>query len=203
MRIGWIALAWIVVAFPMGADADVPRTSKSSPYVAPEGEALLVFVRPRKRLAEENIFSIVTERGECIGMLANDWKVVAPIRPGKQRFMVVTGVAQPQVQLLEVHAAADHTYVIKMRPRMNRKAPVELTVLKRSEQPLAAFPASILETGPFRPNLEECSAWVASRRARLTDKARAAAESWKSDAETRAAQTVRASDGWPAAEVAP
>lgn len=203
MRIGWVALASLIVALPTGSRADAPRSIRASPYAAAEDDALLVFVRPRKRLAEDILYSIVTDRGQCIGVLANDWKVAAPISPGRQTLMVVSGAAQPQVQLLEVDAARGHTYVVKMRPRMNRKAPVELTVLRRSEQPLEAFPATILETPPFRPDLADCTSWVASRRARLTDKARAAKNAWQKDAKLRDKQTVRPSDGWPASEVSP
>ena len=183
--------------------ADIPKTPTESPYVAPEGKALLVFVRERKRLAEDAIYSIVNERGRCIASVADDWKVIARVRPGTQMLMVVTGVAQPQVQLLKVKAAAGKTYVVKMRPRVNTKSPVKLTILRRSTEPLEMFPASIRETGPFKPNLKECTAWVAKRQAKLATKAAQAKEGWKAeDKEFRASRTIRAADGWKGDEVA-
>ncbi|MEM8608107.1 MAG: hypothetical protein AAGF92_13430 [Myxococcota bacterium] len=193
-----LVASWVGVA-----RADDPKPQAPSPYVAPEGDALLVFVRPRKRLAEDVLYSVVNARGECIGVLGNDWKVTAAIRPGTQTLMVVSGVAQPQVQLLQVQATKGHTYVVTMRPRVNRKSPVDLTVLRRRDQPLKAFPAAILDTNPFRSDLGDCTAWVAAKRERLTSKAEAAKEQWSVDPEVRSAQTVRANDGWPAKEVLP
>lgn len=201
-RLLFVSLAILAVG-ASASKADIPKTPTKSPYVAPEGEALLVFVRERKRLASEVIYSIVDERGRCIASVANDWKVVAAVKPGTQMLMVVTGVAQPQVQLLKVKAAAGKTYVVKMRPRVNTKSPVELTILRRSTEPLEMFPASIHETGPFKPNLEECTAWVAKRQAKLATKAAQAKEAWKAgDNELRASQTIRTADGWTGDEVA-
>ncbi|MEM7435390.1 MAG: hypothetical protein AAF436_09590 [Myxococcota bacterium] len=185
------------------ARADLPQTQPSSPYIAGPDEALLVFVRPRKRLAEEVLYSVVNARGECIAVLGNDWKVVAPIRGGKETLMVVSGVAQPQVQLLEVRALQGRTYVIQMRPRLNRKAPVDLTILRREEQPLEAFPATVLTSNPFRPNLAECSAFVSDKRRKLSEKAAAAKKAWNEDQALRERQTVVPGDGWPANLITP
>jgi len=200
-RVVFVSLALLVVV-AAAVEADVPRTPDESPYVAPEGKALVVFVRERKRLASEVIYSIVNARGRCIASVANDWKVVARVEPGTQMLMVVTGVAQPQVQLLKVKAEAGKTYVVKMRPRVNARNPVELTILRRSTEPLEMFPASIRETSPFRPNLDECTAWVATRQSKLATKAAKAKETWKAgDKAFRESQTVRAADGWNGDEV--
>jgi len=180
--------------------ADLGRPSQSL-YVAPEGRALVVFDRPRKRLSEEVVFSIVDHRGRCIGILGNGWKVVAELRPGAQKLLVITGVAQPQVQLLEVKAEAGRTYVVRMQPRVKAKAPVEITVIRRKEQPLEAFPASVVESSPFRPDVAECAAWVAKRRGKLEAKASAARQEWNANEALRAKQTVQRSDGWTAEEV--
>ncbi|MGB5811585.1 MAG: hypothetical protein WBG86_13695 [Polyangiales bacterium] len=201
MRAGSL-LCFFLVASSV-AQADFPTTPKASPYVAPEGRALLVFDRPRKRLSEELVFSIVNERGECVGVLGNGWKIVVPVRPSTQTLLIVTGVAQPQVQLLKVKPTAGNTYVIRMRPRVDRKAPVELTIVRKGDQPLEAFPGSILESSPFRPNLDDCSAWVRSRRSKLTDKASAARREWNSDEELRSSQTVQRVDGWTERDILP
>ncbi|MDH3199435.1 MAG: hypothetical protein OEM15_00945 [Myxococcales bacterium] len=200
-RIVFVLLA-ILAAETTSVEADLATTPGESPYIAPEGKALVVFVRKRKRLASEVIYSIVNERGRCIASVANDWKVVARVEPGTQMLMVVTGVAQPQVQLLKVKAEAGKTYVVKMRPRVNAKNPVELTILRRSTEPLEMFPASLRETGPFKPNLEECTAWVAKRQSKLATKAARAKEAWKAaDKEFRASHTIRGADGWTGDEV--
>jgi hypothetical protein len=191
-----------LVACESASRADIPKTPTKSPYIAPEGEALLVFARERKRLASDVIYSIVDERGRCIASVPNDWKVVAPVKPGTQTLMVVTGVAQPQVQLLKVKAGAGKTYVVRMRPRVNTKSPVELTILRRSTEPLEVFPAAIRETGPFKVNLEECTAWVAKRQSKLATKAAQAKAAWKAeDEEFQANQTIRDADGWTGDEV--
>lgn len=199
-RLLFLSLA-ILVGQPT-AEADIPKTPTKSPYIAPEGEALLVFVRERKRLASDLIYSIVDERGRCIASVPNDWKVVAPVKPGTQTLMVIAGVAQPQVQLLKVKAGAGRTYVVRMRPRVNTKSPVELSILRRSNEPLEMFPAAIRETGPFKVNLDACTAWVAKRQSKLATKAAQAKAAWKAaDEEFRANQTIRAGDGWTGDEV--
>lgn len=201
VRVVLVSLAVWAAGAP-SVEADLPGTAHESPYVAPEGKALVVFVRERKRLASEVTYSIVNDRGRCIALVANHWKVVARIEPGTQMLMVVTGVAQPQVQLLKVKAAAGRTYVVKMRPRVNAKNPVELTIFRRSAEPLEMFPASIRETGPFRPNLDECTAWVEARQSKLATKAAKAKEAWQAkDKEFRASHTIRGADGWTGAEV--
>lgn len=197
-----IVLGLAISGAAASVEADPPKGVAESPYVAPEGKALVVFVRERKRLASEVVYSIVDKRGRCVALVANAWKVVAQVEPGSQTLMVVTGVAQPQVQLLNVKAVAGKTYIVKMRPRVNAKNPVELTILRRSTEPLEMFPAPIRETGPFRPNLEECTAWVEARRSKLATKAAHAKEAWRSkDEKFRASHTIRSADGWTGAEV--
>ncbi|MDH3844986.1 MAG: hypothetical protein OES69_13670, partial [Myxococcales bacterium] len=94
-RVVFVSLAILAAGAPV-VEADPPKSLDESPYVAPEGKSLVVFVRPRKRLASEVIYSVVNERGWCIASVANDWKVVARVEPGTQMLMVVAGVAQPQ-----------------------------------------------------------------------------------------------------------
>ncbi len=204
MRIGHaIVLASAILGAAASGKADPAKALLGSPYVAPEGKALVVFVRGRKRLASEVVYSIVDKRGRCVASVANDWKVVAQVEPGTQMLMVVTGVAQPQVQLLNVKAVAGKTYVVKMRPRVNAKNPIELTILRRSNEPLEMFPASIRETGPFRPDLDECTAWVQARQSKLATKAARAKEGWHSkDEKFKASHTIDGADGWTRAEVA-
>jgi hypothetical protein len=196
----FVSLASLAAAAP--AVADLPKTAGKSAYVAPEGKALLVFVRERKRLASEVVYSIVNERGRCIASVANDWKVVAAVEPGAQMLMVVSGVVQPRVQLLKVNARAGRTYVVNMRPRVNAKNPVKLNIVRRSAQPLEMFPASIRETRPFKPGLDECTEWVASRQSKLAGKAAQAKAAWHAeDEEFRASHTIGGADGWSGDQV--
>ncbi|MEM7136411.1 MAG: hypothetical protein AAF500_07530 [Myxococcota bacterium] len=198
----FVALAAAAFVVPP-ARADIPQTQPGSPYVAGSEKALLVFVRPRKRLAEEVLYSVVNARGECIAVLGNDWKVVAPIRAGTETLMLVSGVAQPQVQLLEVRALKGHTYVVQLRPRMNRKAPVEISIMRRREQPLEAFPATVLTSNPFRPSLGECTGFVSDKRRKISEKAAAAKKAWNDDPGLRERQTVVPRDGWSADLITP
>ncbi len=203
LRVFALLLAvWTTGFAPTLSRAQIPTVSTKSPYVAAEGKALLVFVRPRKRLAEEVLHSVVDEQGRCIAVLGNGWTVVAPVRPGARKLLVVTGVAQPTVQLLKVKATVGNTYVVMFRPRVNAKRPVDITILRKSEQTLEKFPPSVLESGPFHPDLRDCSAWVASRRGRLVGKASDAKADWnEEDDEFRAAHTIRPADGWSASEI--
>ena len=202
MRVGRLLfISCLAFAASLPSRADIPKTPATSPYVAPEGHALIVFVRARKRLAEEVVYSVVDARGRCIAVLGNDWKVVAPLRPGRQRLMVITGVAQPQVQLLKVKAEAGRTYVVNLRPRVNARNPIEITVVRRTTQPLELFPASVTQTSPFRPDLADCTSWVAARRSKLASKASRARAVWNEDEAMRQRQTIQPADGWTREEV--
>jgi len=194
-----LASFWLGLA----AEAQIPKTADAS-YLAPADQALLVFDRPRHRQASETGIRVVTPAGKCIAVLENDWQMAAPIWPGKQMLMLVTGMSPPVVQLLEVNLSAGKTYVVRLRPRVNVKNPVEIEVLRRADQPLEAFPAAVREQRPAQPDLRECTEWVSWKRSKIASKAGEAKRSWdEADEAFRDRNTVRRNDGWTAAEVEP
>jgi hypothetical protein len=185
------------------AEAQIPKTPDAS-YLAPADQALLVFDRPRHRQASQTGIRVVTPAGKCIAVLENDWQMAAPIWPGKQMLMLVTGMSPPVVQLLEVNLSAGKTYVVRLRPRVNVKSPVEIEVLRRADQPLEAFPAAVREQRPAQPSLRECTEWVSWKRSKIASKAGEAKRRWdEADEEFRDRNTVHRNDGWTATEVQP
>jgi hypothetical protein len=183
------------------AEAQIPKTVES-PYAAPAGQALLVFSRPRRRQASETAYRIVTQAGRCIAVLYNGWQTAAPMWPGKHMLMVVTGTAPPTIQLVQANLSAGKTYVINLRPRVNMKSPVEISVIRRSAQPLEAFPAAVRELSPAKPNLRKCTEWVLWKRSKIELRAEQAKRKWdEATDERRDIHTVRRNDGWTAAEV--
>jgi len=199
-----ISFAWLplaVLSLGLTAQAQIPKTPDSS-YVAPADQALLIFDRPRHRQASETGIRVVTPAGKCIALLENDWQMAAAIWPGKQMLMLVTGMSPPVVQLLEVNLSAGKTYVVRLRPRVNVKSPVEIEVLRREDQPLEAFPAAVREQLPAQPNLRQCTEWVSWKRSKIGSRAGEAKRSWdEADKEFRDRNTVHRNDGWTAAEV--
>jgi len=201
--------ALLTVAVPVFAllsvtpatEAQIPKTV-AAPYAAPTDQALLVFSRPRRRQASETAYRIVTQAGRCIAVLYNGWQGAAPMWPGKHMLMVVTGTAPPTIQLVQANLSAGKTYVIKLRPRVNMKSPVEIEVLRRLAKPLEAFPAAVRELAPGKPDLRQCTEWVLWKRSKIEPKAEQAKRKWDEAAdEHRDAHTVRRNDGWTAAEV--
>lgn len=182
------------------AGAQIPKTPRS-PYAAPSDQSLVVFVRPRRRQASEVAYRVVTRNGRCIAVLENDSQAVAALWPGRHMLMVITGTAPPTVQLMEAKVTAGKTYVIELRPRVNVKSPVEITVVRRSDQALQAFPPAVRERLVAKPDLRTCTEWVSWKRAKIEPRAERAKLHWdEATDEHRDAHTVRRNDGWTAAE---
>jgi len=197
--LGVLAIALLVAGSP--AEAQIPKTVKS-PYAAPSDQALLVFSRPRRRQASETAYRIVSQAGRCIAVLNNGWQMAAPIWPGKHMLMVVTGTAPPTIQLVQANLSAGKTYVVSLRARVNAKSPVEVEVVRRSDQPLEAFPPAVRELIPAKPDLRQCTEWVSWKRSKIETRAEQAKRKWdEASEEHRDAHTVRRNDGWTAAEV--
>jgi hypothetical protein len=183
------------------ASAQIPPVVES-PYAAPSDQALVVFSRPRRRQASDVTYRVVSQAGRCIAELNDGWQMAATIWPGKHMVMVVTGTAPPTIQLMELRLSAGKTYVVNLRSRVNVKRPVEIQVVRRSEQPLEAFPAAVRKPAPIDPDLRKCTEWVSWKRAKIETRAEVAKHKWDEEAvEHRDAHTVRRNDGWTAAEV--
>jgi len=183
------------------AEAQIPK-AVDSPYEAPSDQALVVFSRPRRRQASEVTYRIVSQAGRCLAVLDNGWQMGATMWPGRHMVMVVTGTAPPTIQLLELKLSAGKTYVVNLRSRVNMKSPVDIQVVRRSGQPLEAFPAAVRKLAPVNPNLRKCTEWVSWKRAKIETRAEQAKRKWDEAAdEYRAAHTLRRNDGWTAAEV--
>jgi len=198
--IGVLLIACLAVADP--ARAEVEKVVEE-PYAAPQGQALLVFSRPRRKQPSETEFRIVDQGGRCIAFLRNGWQVAVPMWPGKRMLLVVTGTAPPTVQLLQVKLNAGKTYVVELRARVNVKSPVQVDVIRRSDQPLEQFPPAIKEQSPFKQELRSCTEWESWKRRKIEPRAEVAKTKWDDgDDAFRSEHTVRRNDGWMASEVA-
>lgn len=198
--LGALLIACLSIAAPV--DAQIERTV-TEPYAAPKDQALLVLSRPRRKQASETGIRIVNKAGRCIARLENGWRVAVPLWPGKHTLLIVTGMAPPTVQLFEARLSAGKTYVVELRTRVNVKSPVEVNVVRRSDQPLEQFPQAIREQGPFKEDLRTCTEWVSWKLSKIEPKAEIAKRKWDdADDAFRAEHTVRRNDGWTATEVA-
>lgn len=189
------------LALPATAIAQIPPAVES-PYAAPPDQALVVFSRPRRRQANNVTFRIVSQSGRCLAELNDGWQMAATLWPGKHMVMVVTGTAPPTIQLMQLRLSAGKTYVVNLRSQVNVKSPVDIQILRRSEQPLEAFPAAIRKPAPIDPDLRQCTEWVSWKRSKIEPRAEMAKHKWDDGtADHRDAHTVRRNDGWTAAEV--
>ena len=184
------------------AHAQIPKADKS-PYAAPSDQALMVFTRPRHRQASEVTFRVVTHAGRCLARLDNDSQMAAALWPGTHMLMVVTGSAPPTVQLLQAKVSAGKTYVVELRPRVNVKAPVKISVVRRGDQALEVFPSVIRDSMPAKHDLRKCTEWVSWKRPKIEPRAERAKYDWdeKASDEHRDAHSVRRNDGWLATEI--
>jgi len=197
--VGVLAIALLLPA--PAADAQIPKTVES-PYTPPSDQALVVFSRPRRRQPSELVYRIVSQAGRCVAVLANGWQMAAPMWPGKHMLMIITGTAPPTIQLVQLNLSAAKTYVVSLGPRVNVKSPVEVEVVRRSAQPLEAFPAAVRDLAPAKPNLRQCTEWVSWKRSKIEPRAEQAKRKWDENTdEHRDAHTVRRNDGWTALEV--
>jgi hypothetical protein len=195
-----VLLVALVVMSP-SADGQIPKAVEA-PYVAPSGKALLVFSRPRRRQASETTYQIVDQAGRCIAVLNNGWQMAAPMWPGKHMLMVITGTAPPTIQLMQAKLSAGKTYVVELRSRVNVKSPVAIKVVRRSDQPLKAFPAAVREAVLAKPDLRQCTEWVSWKLSKIEPRAEQAKRKWdEASEEHRRAHTVHRNDGWTAAQV--
>lgn len=195
------ALTIVLLATSAASEAQIPK-SVDAPYVAPSDQALLIFSRPRRRQASEVTMRIVSQAGRCIALLENDSQMAAPIWPGKHMLMVITGTAPPTVQLMEVRLSAGKTYVVNLRTQVNTKSPVEISVIRRADQALEAFPPAVRERIPARPDLRQCTEWVSWKRSKIETRAERVKHDWdEASDEHRAALIVRRNDGWAADEI--
>jgi hypothetical protein len=204
-RIARATCAFVIslTAFPAAvALAQIPKSEKT-PYAAPSDQALLVFSRPRQRQASEVTFRVVTHAGRCLAQLENDTQMAAALWPGTHMLMIITGSAPPTVQLLHAKVSAGKTYVVELKPRVNVKYPVKMSVMRRSEQPLEAFPSAIRDTIAAKRDLRKCTEWVSWKRPKIEPRAERAKYKWDEEAsdELRAAHSLRRNDGWTAAEI--
>jgi len=194
-----VALALLLRA--SSAQAQVPKTPES-PYVAPSDQALLVFSRVRRKQASKVTFRIVDQAGRCLAVLESGWQTTAPIWPGTHMLLVITGTAPPTIQLLRAKVGPGKTYVVRLRERVNVKSPAEITVLRRKDQPLEAFPAAVRDVFPAMPDLRSCTEWVSWKKSKIQSKAMQAKRQWDDGTEEhRQTHTVHRNDGWTATEV--
>lgn len=194
------ALSVLLLTPPSHLSAQTPTVH--DPYVAPSDQALLVFSRARRRQASETTIRVVNPAGRCLAELDNGLQMTATLWPGTHMLMVVMGEAPPTVQLVEAKVKAGLTYVVRLETRVNVKSPVRITVLRRSDEPLEAFPSSIREAIPATPDLRKCTEWVSWKSEKITPRARRAKRDWdQADEAFRELRTVHRNDGWTAAEV--
>lgn len=199
----WLSIGALTVVLMGGSDAahaQIPKTR--DPYVAPSDQALVVFSRARRRQGSNVTIRIVNPAGRCLAELDDGWQMAAPLWPGTHMLMVVTGETPPTVQLMEVKVRAGHTYVVRLEMRVHVKSPVRITMIRRSDQPLEAFPAGVHDTLPVAPDLRECTELISWKRSKIEPRAARAKREWdQADDGYRELLTLERKDGWTAAEV--
>jgi hypothetical protein len=199
----WPLIGALLAVLAVGSNparAQIPKVR--DPYVAPSDQALVVFSRTRRRQASNVTIRIVNPAGRCLAELDNGWQMAAPLWPGTHMLMVITGETPPTVQLMEVKVRAGHTYVVRLETRVNVKSPVRISMIRRSAQPLEAFPPKVRDTIPVAPNLRKCTELISWKRSKIEPRAERAKEEWdEAEDSYRELLTLNRNDGWTPAEV--
>ena len=93
--------------------------------------------------------------------------------------------------------------MVKLRTRVKAKSPVEVQVVRRTDQALEVFPPELRELSPATPDLRKCTEWVAWKSGKIESRAERVKADWdKASDAHRAEHTVHRNDGWTATEVA-
>ncbi|MBW1762212.1 MAG: hypothetical protein JRE45_10765 [Deltaproteobacteria bacterium] len=184
------ALLSVGFVYPTATEPGVSGGPAS--FVAPEGKALVVFVRPSK-LGKAVNFYVVDEDKKLVTLFKGNQHVAITAPPGKHTFYVVSENAG----LVRAELAAGRTYIISTRAKMGfGKARVIVEPVLRNSPSFAESAKWVRDTKPVDPDLGKGDKWVRKHQDAIDKRIGKAEGEWSSgDAKYRAALTMEVEDG--------
>lgn len=169
-----------------------------SDYVAPEDQALLIFVERRSDRGHHE-FLVVDEHRNFVADLRGDMHTVVTLPPGQHTFYVISEDCEPLVAAV----AAGRTYIADIEPLADgRRVLVDLHAARRGGSLFADAPTWVQQTFRFEPDGRSGQAWVREDRDTIRRAVQIAMDHWESATpEWRAQRTLRPRDGLLAEEV--
>jgi len=107
-----LVLALLLVALEALVGRRVVAADEPSPFVAPDGEALVVFIQ-NERDDRKMTFLVFVPSTECVASLSGREAEVVPMTPGKYSFYV----AGYDTRRIEIDLEAGRTYFIRVYSR--------------------------------------------------------------------------------------
>lgn len=169
--------------------------AEPSPYAAPKGKALVVFVRDR--FGDRKVpYAILNAKGECLSVLEGVGSGLLSRDPGKQTLYVMSTT----IQRLELDLAAGRTYFIRIESRGGMaKGVAKVTLAQRGSPAFKEINTWLAEVKPSEATPDSCRP---DKKGRIPKKVAKADESWKTaDAAEHAKYTMSKKDGLTAKEV--
>ena len=160
--------------------------------VAPDGKALVVFVRPGK-LGKAVNFYVYDASKTLLTLFKGNERAAIAVDPGKQTFYVVSENAG----LVRAELGAGRTYVVHTQPKMGfGKARVLVNPVRRDSPEFAESAEWLSDTKVAVPDFAKGNKWTRKNQASLSKRIADAEAEWSSlDDKARAARTMRVEDG--------
>lgn len=167
-------------------------------YIAPEDQALLIFVERRSGRGHHE-FLVVDEHRNFVADLRGSMHTVVALPPGQHTFYVISEDCEPLIAAVE----AGRTYIADIEPLADgRKVLVDLHAIRRGEPLFAEGPTWVRQTFHFEPDHRAGEAWVREDRDTIRRAVQIAMDHWQeASPEWRAQRTLRPTDGLLAEEV--
>ena len=186
-----LGFALLSAGFVYPTASEPAASAGPASFVAPEGRALLVFVRASK-LGKAINFYVVDEDKRFLTMFKGNQHVAITVAPGKHTFYVVSENAG----LVRAELAAGRTYIISTRAKMGfGKARVIVEPVLRDSPSFAESAKWVRDTKPGSPDFDKGAKWVRKHQDAITRRIGKAEEEWSSGEANRAALTMGVEDG--------
>ncbi len=191
-------IAFVCAALAYATPNETAAKKPKKSYVAPEGKALVVFVRP-KRMGKAVQFFVTDKDRKLLTVFKGKQHATVTVDPGKHTFYVIAENAQ----LVRAELGAGRTYIIETRPTMGfGKARVSVQpVLRKDAERFAESAQWIKDTDAHTADLKAGEKWMKRHEDRVTRRIERAEADWKEDDEGyRAAHSIGVEDGRTAEE---
>lgn len=192
----WI-VAWSLALHALDVRADDLVTETPSPYVAPEGRALVVFIRERL-YAKATRFRVLDDDTRCVSVIKGERHVLLPVVPGTHRLYLLVAGTKDQAEALQLEVEAGKTYVVDIRAQWRRKDYMDINTVRPGTDRAEQAAKDIRNTDLYEPDLERCAEWVEKKRDEIGRKIAFAKEQWADGGEPyQRAHSLKAHEGFP------
>jgi hypothetical protein len=197
--------AMIIAVLMTSAIALTAQAAERSPYVAPKGKALIVFVR-NGRASKEAPFVIFDKDGKCVAVHGEEDSELIPVEAGKHTLYTMSY----NIKRMEFDVAAGRTYFVEIVLPRYGAGTIKVSMAKRDSEAFKEVKSWVKGKATSDPKGDVCrgaemqSSLEGSKRAskrgttaRFDRKIETADEKWKAaDDAYRAKWTMSKRDGF-------